>query len=362
MKAAVYHGPHDIRLVTAAEPGHPGPGEVLIEVLRAGLCGSDTAEFSYGPVVTPINRTHPGSGHHGPVTLGHEFVGRVLEIGTDVTDLQIGQRVVPGAGVFCGRCSWCLVGRTNLCATYYTIGMQANGGLADLVLAPARICVPVPDGCSDDAAALAQPLAVALHALDRSRLEDSDIVVISGVGGIGAFLVAGAAARGCHRIVAIDVKPAQLTTARALGATHVINALETDVVTAIRDITDGAGADVVVEASGAPGALATAIESTKRGGRTVLVGLSKNPPIVDTSAVTLRELELVGTVAHICDQNIPEALGILSANPSLISVVDRVIAFDTIVSDGFEPLERREVLGKVLIRIDSDSSSQIHTA
>ena len=350
MKAAVYYGSGDVRVTSVPHPGQPAAGEVLLEVIRGALCGTDSAEYSYGPVVIPVHRIHPGSGHSGPVILGHEFLGRVHAVGVGVTELQLGQRVVSGSGVFCGTCSWCRAGRPNLCARYYTLGLQANGGLAEMVRVPAVICVPVPEGCPDDAAAMAQPLSVALHALDRSRLTADETLVVSGVGGIGGFVVAAAAARGCRRIIAVDIAAAQLESAQRLGATDVIDARDGDVANAILAGTRQEGADVVAEASGAPGALATAVDVTRRGGRTVLVGIPKSPPIVDTADVTLRELELIGTVAHICDQNLPEALQILTSTPSLGAVVDRVIDLDDVVTHGLEPLRRGQVGGKVLIR------------
>ena len=106
--------------------------------------------------------------------------------------LAIGDRVVSGAGVSCGTCEWCRAGRINLCAAYYTLGLHANGGLAERVATPAAICCRVPDDCTDDAAAMAQPLAVALHALSRVAQRAGDSVAVIGAGGIGSFIVAGA--------------------------------------------------------------------------------------------------------------------------------------------------------------------------
>ncbi|MGH3645399.1 MAG: zinc-dependent alcohol dehydrogenase [Mycobacterium sp.] len=339
-----------MRIETVADPSAPGPGEVLLEVLRAGICGSDAAEFDRGPVVTPLHTPNPRSGHHGPVILGHEFVGRVVEVGSDVGNLRVGQRVVPGAGVWCGSCSWCRQGRPNLCERYFTLGLQANGGMAEFVVAPARICIDVPDALGDDTAAMTQPFAVALHALDRARVTASDTVWINGAGGIGCFLVAGAAARGCTTIIASDVSGDRLRMATALGATHVVNATTEDVGATVDEITLG-GADVAIEASGAPGTLAAVIASTRRGGRVLLVGLPKQSPTVDTADVALRELDVIGTVAHVCDRNIPEALDILTTTPTLQGAADRVIALDQLVDGGLVPLCKGRVNGKVLVHL-----------
>jgi threonine dehydrogenase-like Zn-dependent dehydrogenase len=121
----------------------------------------------------------------GRVVLGHEFVGRVVDAGPDVTRLRVGDRVVSGAGTSCGRCSWCLQRRPNLCAEYRTLGLQVDGGLAEYVSSPSGICHPVPDACSNDAAAMTQPLAIALHALSRvgqSTGEEVGVEVVRVVG------------------------------------------------------------------------------------------------------------------------------------------------------------------------------------
>lgn len=352
MRAAVYHGAGDVRLADVPAPRAPGPDEVVIDVVRVGLCGTDAAEYGYGPIVIPLTRTHPASHHAGPVVIGHEFMGRVRQIGSDVTGFIVGQRVACGAGVYCGRCAWCRDGRPNLCADYYTLGLQADGGLTEQVRVPAKICVPVPDGCSDDVAVLAQPLAIALHALDRAAVQPHQSVLISGIGGIGAFLVAAAIARGCTDIIALDISDDQLSTASRLGAAHVVNPTKDDLRSIVSAATGGEGAAVSMEASGAPGALATAIGLTRRGGRVALVGIPKSAPTIDTADITFREIELIGTVAHVCDRNLPEALEILRIRPDLATVIDRVIDFDDTVTLGLEPLSRREVSGKVVVKTD----------
>ncbi|MCC7105339.1 MAG: alcohol dehydrogenase catalytic domain-containing protein, partial [Chloroflexi bacterium] len=168
MRAAVYHGPGDVRIESVPDPASPGPGELTLQVTRAGICGSDASEYLDGPHFIPLTKRHAGSGHVGPLILGHEFTGRIVAAGPGAAPFQIGQRVIPGTGIWCEQCAWCLAGRGNLCARYYTLGLHAAGGLAEYASVPARVCQLVPDACGDDAAAMAQPLAVALHALRRS--------------------------------------------------------------------------------------------------------------------------------------------------------------------------------------------------
>jgi (R,R)-butanediol dehydrogenase/meso-butanediol dehydrogenase/diacetyl reductase len=349
MRAAVYHGPGDIRIESVPEPGHPEPGELLLEVIRNGICGSDAGEFQHGPRMVPVGERHRHSGHVGPTILGHEFVGRVAEVGPGVTGFVPGQRVACGAGVSCGRCAWCRSGRTNLCARYYTIGLQADGGLAELARAPAAICVDVPDDCSDDAAAMAQPLAVALHALNRSGAGRDGSVAVIGVGGIGSFIVGGAAQRGISDVLAVDVDEGRLEAAMRLGARLTVDASAVDAADAVCTATGGEGADVVIEASGTPEGLAQGLRAVRRGGRVVVVGLQARPPELDLFDLSLREVDLVTTVAHVCRTDLPEAVRILATTPLASIVVDSVIPLDRLVSDGILALTERRARGKILV-------------
>ncbi len=349
MRAAVYHGPRDVRIEDVPEPGEPGPGELLLEVTRAAICGTDSAEYAHGPHLIPLKQQHPGSGHVGPLVLGHEFTGRVIAVGPGAEGLAVGQRLVPGAGVWCGTCRWCAAGRTNLCARYYTLGLQRDGGLAELALAPARICHAVPDGCPDDAAAMGQPLAVALHAVRRGKVGEDESVAVLGVGGIGAFIVAAAKARGASPLIAVDVKGERLETARRLGADHVVDARSGGAARTIAELTGGDGADVVVEASGVKDAAATAAAAVRRGGRVVLVGLPAGPQRLNLSELTLREVNLTTTVAHVCDIDLPEAIEILASTPLASTVLDRIIPLDALVEEGLVALADGSASGKILV-------------
>src|SRR4051794_9130944 len=120
MRAAVYHGPGDVRIEARRDPPAPGGGELLLDVLRASICGTDAAEYDHGPVLA-----------EPPLVLGHELVGRVVAVGPGVGGIAAGDRVVTGAGVSCGTCARCTEGRTNLCERYFTLGLQADGGLAE---------------------------------------------------------------------------------------------------------------------------------------------------------------------------------------------------------------------------------------
>src|SRR3954454_15399948 len=334
MRAAMYYGPGDVRIETVPEPGPPGPGELVVEVLRGAICGTDSSEYAHGPHMIPLHDRHPNSGHVGPLVLGHEFVGRVTAVGDGVTGFAVGDRVVTGAGASCGECDWCRDGRTNLCRHYYTLGLHTHGGLAASAMPPADICVLVPDDCTDDAAAMAQPLAVALHALSRGRARASDDLVIIGAGGIGALMIGGAAGGGLEHVVAIDVDASRLDTARRLGAAETIDASATDPVEAVRALTGGEGAHVVIEASGAPTSPQQAIAMTRRGGRVVIVGLQAAAVALHLFDVARREIETRPSLAHVCADDLPAALDILARTDLADTMLDRVIPLDRLGGGG----------------------------
>src|SRR5690242_5501624 len=170
-------------------------------------------------------------------------------------------------GWWCGNCPQCRAGRINICEKYYLLGIHAHGGLADQVRVPAQMCMQVPDGCTDAAAAMAQPCAVALHALRRAHIEPGQTVALFGVGGIGSLLLAALyAARIEVSVLAVDIDAQRLVTARALGATCLIDASAADPVAAILDLTHGRGVDVAIEATGVPETVAHALASVGRGG------------------------------------------------------------------------------------------------
>lgn len=348
MKAARFHGRGDVRIEEIAEPA-PRPDEIVLDVIMASVCGSDSAEWAHGPHLIPIDAPHPVTGRHRPITLGHEFVGRVVVVGAAVEGFSRGDRVVSGAGVSCGQCEWCLAGRTNLCRRYYTLGFHADGGLAEQVASPASICRHVPESVSDEAAALTQPLAVALHAINRGAVDEGLDVAVIGAGGIGAFIIAAIADRRPAKLIAIDIDEQRLATARALGATDLVNARSDDPATAIRDLTAGLGAHVVCEASGSANAPQAAIRAARRGGRVVLIGLQSAPRELDLFDATVREIDIVTTLAHVCGHDIPHALDLLASPLLAKAVLHRVVPLEELVDEALRPLASGTAPGKILI-------------
>lgn len=344
MKAAVFHAPGDVRVEQVAEPGPPGPEELLIRVSKAALCGTDSAEWDHGPLLA-----------QPPVVLGHEFTGTVVSAGPGSDRFPAGTRVVSGAGISCGTCEWCDAGRTNLCARYQTLGLHRDGGLAELVLSPAPICQPVPDGLDDVAAAMAQPLAVAMHAARRGRAAPGRSCAVIGAGGIGAFIVAAAAALGADPVIAIDVADGRLDTAAALGAAVTVNADRQDAASAVQAATQQQGAHVVIEASGAAAGPSAALAMVRRGGDVVIVGLQPHPVPVDLFAVSTREVDVHGTLAHVCGEDLGEAVALLAGTPLAASVLGDVISLDDLIEGGLRPLAERKAHGKIVVDVQGSA-------
>lgn len=344
MRAAVFHGDHDVRVEDVPEPVR-GPGEVLLSVLRSGMCGTDATEWSRGPRTFPVAHAHPVTGHAGPMVLGHEFVGEVLEADPD-SRWQPGDRVASGAGVWCGECDRCLEGRTNICRRYYTLGLSTHGAMAERVAVPDRTLTALPAGLDVDHAGLVQPVAVGLHAARRAGVTDGDRVVLIGAGAIGSFVLAGLRFLGPADITVVDFAGARLERALRLGADRVVE-VGPDTDEQLREVLGGA-ADVVVEASGAPGQLDHAIALVRPGGTVLQVGLPAGRQEIDVHTLVMREISIATTLAHVCDDDLGPALEILATTDLGRELLDSVRPLEDL-ADQLERLATGRLDGKVLI-------------
>ncbi|GAB2756864.1 zinc-dependent alcohol dehydrogenase [Sinomonas soli] len=344
MKAAVIYGDHDVRIEDRPVPER-AKGEVLLRVLRTGMCGTDATEWKAGPLAFPLSRPHRVTGHQGPMIFGHEFVGEVVE--ADPSSPWVpGDVVACGAGVSCGECDRCLEGRTNLCRRYYTLGLSTHGGMAEYVSSPERILVPVPEDLPLDAAGLAQPLAVGLHAGRRSGVRDGDRVILIGAGAIGSFVLTAVRSLAGIDLTVIDFPGERLERARRLGATRVVEAGPTAVDT-VAEAIGGGGADVVIEASGAPGQLNTAISMVRDGGTILQVGLPAKQQEADIHSLVMREITVQTTLAHVCGEDLAPALEILRSTNLAEELLDSVRPLDE-VAEQLERLATGQLEGKVL--------------
>lgn len=347
MHAAVFHGNRDLRIEEVPDPV-AGPGDLLLRVAAAGICGTDAGEYAVGPRMFPILEPSPWTGHVGPMIPGHEVAGIVEAAGDGVEGFAPGDLVVTGAGISCGSCPRCREGRTNLCVRYATVGLQRHGGLAHFVAVPAATCVAAPHGLTPDAAALGQPMAIGVHSMRQGSPRAGELALVIGAGGIGAFLSYALAAGGVRTAVA-DLDEGRLAIARSLGAEATFGPDDAPLVKAVRD--RAGDPDVVYEVTGSVPGIEAAMEVVRPGGRIVAVGLHERPREIDLRSITLRELSIHGTNAHVVGADLPEALRLLALRAEPWSdVAPTAISLDRLVADGLEPLaEGRSTRIKTLV-------------
>ena len=303
----------------------PGAGQALVRVAVCGVCGSDATEFDRGPVLTVL-----------PVTLGHEFAGVVEAVGEGVSGIAPGATVVCGAGISCGECKFCREGRTNLCRVYRTAGLQIDGGLAGYVTVPVSTLIDVTDsGLTLDTLGLAQPMSIAVHAVRRSGLRAGQDAVIVGVGGIGAFITVAAAATGA-RVLVVDLNPERLELATRLGAAETL--LATDAALPERLTELGMEPDVFFEVSGSAPGLASVLSAARPGATIVPVGIQKGDVAVPLGSWTLREYTIIGTLAHVIADDMPEAVRLLGTRPDWSDLAHEVLPLDQVVEHALRPL------------------------
>jgi (R,R)-butanediol dehydrogenase/meso-butanediol dehydrogenase/diacetyl reductase len=293
MRALRWHAAGDLRIEDVPEPETPGPGMAVVEVATCGICGSDLAEFRAGPKMIRTS-PHPLTGRQAPLTLGHEFSGRVVAA-DDEEAWPPGTRVTADACWRCERCEACLGGDYHMCRYGGSIGLHSDGAFAPFVAVPEYTLVRVPDGVSDAAAAMAEPLAVGLHALDRGRARAGDAVLVLGFGPIGAAAALLARAVGATPLV-VELYEARRARAEGLGLAT-LEAGE-DLPRRVRRAAGGGGAPVVIESTGVAAVLPQAVECARRGGRIVAVGLTAEPSALDSSRLTFYERSLVGSLGY----------------------------------------------------------------
>ncbi|HEX5414937.1 MAG TPA: zinc-dependent alcohol dehydrogenase family protein [Chloroflexota bacterium] len=262
MKAAVFHGKHDLRVEDVPVPG-VGPDEVLIEVAYSGICGSDL--HIYDGMELNIH-ARPA----GPRVLGHEVSGVVAEVGASVTTCRPGDRVTCIPWVTCGTCAYCRRGLVNHCTNKTLLG----GTMAEYVVAPQGSVYRVPDVVPLRRAALAEPLSCSVWALDLAKLRSGEAAVVVGAGTMGLLIALLASRGGAAQVIVSEPNPIRRELAARLGATATVDPREGDLATRVRALTDDLGADVAFEVVGHPATVRDALSVVRNAGTVVVVGVS----------------------------------------------------------------------------------------
>ncbi len=299
MNALLLVAPSKFAYTEVPDP-EPGPGEVLVDVKACGICGSD------------IHGMDGSSGRRiPPIVMGHEASGVIAGVGDGVEEWQAGDRVTFDSTEFCGECPECARGNVNLCSGRRVLGVSCqdyrrHGCFAQRVVLPARILYRIPEALSFEKAAFAEPVSIALHAVNLAPAVPDEPAVVVGSGLIGLLVVQALRARGWSEVIAVDLDDGRLALAAELGATRTFNAREPDLAAKLRDLCGGDGAGTSFEVVGAAAPVELAIRSVRKGGTVVLVGnLQPSVPFPLQEVVT-RQITLRGSCS--CAGEYPEAI------------------------------------------------------
>lgn len=340
MPAAVYVGGGDIAVRDLPVP-LPGPGEVLVEVSHCGICGSDLhlvlEEFA-----------RPGS------VLGHEWAGTIAAVGDGVTGWELGARVVGNPEPGCGECRACRSGRPSVCThREATDDLAFNGAFCQYKTAPGVRLLRIPDGLSTRAAALTEPTAIALHAVNLAAVEPDDRVLVTGAGPVGLLIVAVLVTRGVHDITVSEPSPVRRERALAVGATRVVAPEE--LVRPPMGVVVGSPVAIAFDCSGHADAAETALDQLDFAGTLVFVGTGSKPPRINHNRMIIFELTTIGAYNY-------DAAGFGPALELLASgalPLDALIESDDVLLDEvigtMQRLAAGELPGKVMVRPEVSS-------
>ncbi|EHL78572.1 2,3-butanediol dehydrogenase [Bacillus smithii] len=348
MKGARWHNVRDIRVEEVEEP-KVEKGKVKIQVEWAGICGSDLHEYVAGPIFIPVKEPHPISKDVAPIIMGHEFSGRVVEVGEGVTKVKVGDPVVVEPILRCGKCPACKQGKYNLCENLGFHGLAGGGGgFSEYTVVDEYMVHKMPEGLSFEQGALVEPAAVALHAVRSSKIKAGDKAAVFGTGPIGLLVIEALKAAGASEIYAVEVSEERLQKALELGATAVINPKKEDPVQKLLELTDG-GVDVSFEVTGVPAVLQQAVDSTAFEGETVIVSIWEKEANLLPNNIVLKERNVKGVIAY--RDIFPAVMNLMKQGyfPAE-KLVTKKIKLDQIVEEGFEKLIKEKDQVKILVK------------
>lgn len=368
-RAAVLHGPRDLRL--EERPFWPPQyNYAQVAIQSTGLCGSDLHYYLEG--------RNGDFALQAPLVLGHESAGVITAVGPGVKNIVLGQRVAIEAGVMCKKCNYCQAGRYNLCKDMHFASSaktfpHLDGTLQDRMNHPAYAIHPLPDNCSFDQAALAEPLSVLIHAARRAKLASGQRVLVFGTGSIGILACALANVYGASRVVAIDINQTRLDFAKSHGFASQTYCLpkvdkartpeeqlrraKDNVSTILSKFNEPEGFDVVFECTGAEPCIQMSIHAAVTGGKVMLIGMGSRNVMLPLSAAALREVDIQGSFRYA--NTYPEALRLLGSGK--LRNVEKLITHRVPLADttrAFELLARgKDENGNMVMKIIIGPSS-----
>lgn len=265
----------------------PGQGEVLVKVRATALCGTDIHIEEWSLWAQNANLKMP-------LIIGHECSGEVIALGAGVLGLEIGDHVASETHIPCGHCLQCQIGEQHICANLKIFGVHRDGCFAEYAVIPAICARKIPKNIPFQVGAVLEPLGTAFRTAAECNVHGKTVVVL-GCGPIGLFAVGAAAMMGASKVIGIDISGFRLSGAKSMGATHVLDSNSDDIVKAVLDLTDGYGADSIIEASGHVGAIKTAFKYLRKGGRFGMIGLPTKPIELELgSDIVFKEAKVFG--------------------------------------------------------------------
>jgi (R,R)-butanediol dehydrogenase/meso-butanediol dehydrogenase/diacetyl reductase len=352
MKAAVFHGPGDVRLQDVPEPDIRA-GTVKVKIDWCGICGTDLHEYIAGPIfIPPVGSPHPITGETLPVTMGHEFAGEVTDVGDDVTGVSVGDHVAIEPVYRCGECAACRRGVPNLCVKLGFYGlMGGGGGMSEYAVVPSYMVHQLPAGLTSEQGALVEPIAVGLRAVRRSGIQAGQSALVLGGGPIGAVTVQCLRAIGAGQIMVAEVSAARKAKALEIGADVVIDPTEEDVAERVRELTDGEGVEYSFDAAGIQETLRTALAATRRSGTVTIISIWEGPVEIDPNEIVLSELNVVGTIAYTPEDFADTIAMLKDGSIKTEGIITERIDLTNVVDGGFRELvEHKDRHVKILVR------------
>ena len=320
----------------------PGPGEVLVRVRAGGICGTDLHIESWDPWAA--SRMRP------PRVIGHEFCGTVVKLGPDAHDVAVGDFISGESHVSCGRCHLCRRGEAHICEKLQLIGVDRDGAFAEYVTLPAQNAWRMPPQTPVDVAAVMDPFGNAVHTALATDLGTRSVIVM-GCGPIGLCAILIARKAGASPVIAVDVNPYRLRLARRVGADRVLDGRSTDVPKVVRGLTDGAGADVLLEFSGNAQGLRAGLAALRTGGFAALLGLPGRPVELDlANQVIFKEIRLHGIFGRRLWETWYEATALLAAGVDIRPVITHRLPMSRF-AEAFD-LMRSGKCGKVILTVE----------
>lgn len=343
MKVAVMNGIGKMGFVEREVP-QPADNEVLVRLEYVGICGSDMHYYETGRIGNYV--VEP------PFVLGHEPGGVVVEVGKDVKHLKVGDRVALEPGKTCGHCEFCKEGKYNLCPdVVFFATPPVDGVFQEYVAHEAALCFKLPDNVDTMEGALIEPLAVGFHAANQGGAHAGQTAVVFGAGCIGLVSMMALKAEGVSKVYVVDIMQKRLDKAMELGATEVINSMDTDVMAEIARLTEGKGADLIIETAGMEITVRQAIHIAKKGATIVLVGYSKTGEMTLPLSLALdKELtfKTVFRYRHIYPMAIE---AVASGKVNLKGIVSNVFDFDDIQNAMDKSISDKANIVKSVVKI-----------